>query len=171
MICVEWFVCFLIKILSVCVCVCVAHERRRERESVGNRGAVLCFALSLSGVWLFQPHGLIPLGCSVHGDSPGKNTGVSWHALFQGIFPNQGLNPGLPLYLWTTKEARGRGGGLLKHKTQGRGPSGSALTGCFPIVVRMCDNDQPEFNLSRPQYMQRPWCWASISRLIQLGLI
>ena len=32
----------------------------------------------------------------VHGDSPGKNTGVACHALLQGIFPTQGLNPGPP---------------------------------------------------------------------------
>ena len=31
-------------------------------------------------------------------DSPGKNTGVGRHALLRGIFPTQGLNPGL-LYL------------------------------------------------------------------------
>ena len=31
-------------------------------------------------------------GSSVHGDSPGKNTGVSCHALLQGSFPSQGLN-------------------------------------------------------------------------------
>ena len=31
-------------------------------------------------------------GSSVHGDSPGKNTGVSCHALLQEIFPTQGLN-------------------------------------------------------------------------------
>ena len=37
-------------------------------------------------------------GHSVHGDSPGKNTGVGCHALLQGIFPTQGLNPGLPHY-------------------------------------------------------------------------
>ena len=35
-------------------------------------------------------------GSSVHGHSPGKNTGVGCHALLQGIFPTQGLNPGLP---------------------------------------------------------------------------
>ena len=29
---------------------------------------------------------------SVHGDSPGKNTGVGCHALLQGIFLTQGLN-------------------------------------------------------------------------------
>ena len=35
-------------------------------------------------------------GSSVHGDSPGKNTGVGCHALLQGIFPTQGSNPSLP---------------------------------------------------------------------------
>ena len=32
-------------------------------------------------------------GSSVHGDSPGKNTGVGCHALLQGIFPTQVSNP------------------------------------------------------------------------------
>ena len=39
-------------------------------------------------------------GSSVHGDSPGKNTGVGCHALLQGIFPTQGSNPGLPHGRW-----------------------------------------------------------------------
>ena len=34
-------------------------------------------------------------GSSVHGDSPGKNTGVGCHFLLQGIFPTQGSNPGI----------------------------------------------------------------------------
>ena len=34
-------------------------------------------------------------GSSVHGDSPGKNTGVVCHALLQGILPTQGSNPSL----------------------------------------------------------------------------
>ena len=37
-----------------------------------------------------------PQGFSVHGDSPGRNTGVGCHALLQGIFPTQGSQPGLP---------------------------------------------------------------------------
>ena len=37
-------------------------------------------------------------GSFVHADSPGKNTGVGCHALLQGIFPTQGLNPGLPRF-------------------------------------------------------------------------
>ena len=39
-----------------------------------------------------------PMDCissSVHGDSPGKSTGVGCHALLQEIFPTQGSNPGL----------------------------------------------------------------------------
>ena len=36
-----------------------------------------------------------PPGSSVHGDSPGKNTGVGCHALLQGIFLTQGSNPRL----------------------------------------------------------------------------
>ena len=49
-------------------------------------------------------------GSFVHGDSPGKNTGVGCHFLLQGVFPTQGSNPGLPhcrqiLYLWATREA------------------------------------------------------------------
>ena len=34
-------------------------------------------------------------GSSVHGDSPGKKTGMGCHTLLQGIFPTQGSNPGL----------------------------------------------------------------------------
>ena len=40
-----------------------------------------------------------PPSSSVHGDSPGKNTGVGCHALLQGIFTNQVLNPGLPYHV------------------------------------------------------------------------
>ena len=50
-------------------------------------------ALSLSRVQLF---GLCPPGSSVHGDSPGKSTGVGCRALLQVIFPTQGSNPGFP---------------------------------------------------------------------------
>ena len=43
-----------------------------------------------------QPHGLSPIRLLCPWDSPGKNTGVGCHALLQGIFPTQGLNPGPP---------------------------------------------------------------------------
>ena len=44
---------------------------------------------------LCDPMDCSPPGSSVHGDSPGKNTGMGFHALLQGTFPTQGLNPGL----------------------------------------------------------------------------
>ena len=44
---------------------------------------------------LCNPMDCSPQGFSVHGDSPGKNTGVSCHVLLQGIFPTQGSIPGL----------------------------------------------------------------------------
>ena len=55
-----------------------------------------------------------PPGSSLHGISPGKNTGVGCHALLQGIFPTQGLNPRLLrllccrwiLYHWVIREAQ-----------------------------------------------------------------
>ena len=45
---------------------------------------------SLSRSWLFvTPWTVAPPGSSVHGDSPGKDTGVGCQALIQGIFPIQ----------------------------------------------------------------------------------
>ena len=37
-----------------------------------------------------------PPGSSVHGDSPGQNTGVGCHALLQGDLPNPGMEPQSP---------------------------------------------------------------------------
>ena len=45
---------------------------------------------------LFDPMDYCLPGFSVHGDSPGKNIGVSCHALLHEIFPTQGWNPGHP---------------------------------------------------------------------------
>ena len=51
----------------------------------------------LSCSTLCDPMGYSPARTSVHGDS---NTGVGCHALLQGIFLTQGLNPGLPHCTW-----------------------------------------------------------------------
>ena len=50
----------------------------------------LCWALLSCSVVSCSPS-----GSSVHGDSPGKNTGVDCHALLQGIFLTQESNWGL----------------------------------------------------------------------------
>ena len=53
-----------------------------------------------SHLTLWNPMGYSPPDSSVHGDSPGKNTGVSCNVLLQGIFPTQGSNPGLLHCRW-----------------------------------------------------------------------
>ena len=54
---------------------------------------ILCVCLvTQSCLTRWDPVDCSPPGSSVHGDSPGKNTGVGCHALLQGIFLTQGLN-------------------------------------------------------------------------------
>ena len=57
--------------------------------------SVLCLVTQSYPTLCDPIEGSLP-GFSVHRDSPGKNTGVGCYALLQGIFPTQGLNPGLP---------------------------------------------------------------------------
>ena len=48
-----------------------------------------------------------PPGSSVHGDAPGKNTGVGCHALLQGILPTQVFHiAGGFFTIWDTSEAQ-----------------------------------------------------------------
>ena len=49
---------------------------------------------------LCDPMAYSPPGSSVHGDSPGRNTGVGSHSFLQGILPTQGSNPGLLHCRW-----------------------------------------------------------------------
>ena len=53
----------------------------------------VCIISHYSRVRLCNCMGCSPPGTSVHGDAPGKKTGVGCHAFLQGIFPTQGLNP------------------------------------------------------------------------------
>ena len=46
------------------------------------------------------PQGLQPARFLCPGGSSGKNTGLGFHAFHQGIFPTQGLNPGLLHCRW-----------------------------------------------------------------------
>ena len=50
-----------------------------------------------------RPHGLYSPW-----NSPGQNTGVGSWSLLQGIFPTQGLNPGLPHCRWIPAEPPGK---------------------------------------------------------------
>ena len=52
-------------------------------------------SVAQSCLTLCDPTDCSPPGSSVHGDSPGKNTGVGWHALLQGIFLTQESKRGI----------------------------------------------------------------------------
>ena len=62
-------------------------------------GCVLCL-VTQSCLTLCDPMDCSLPGSSVHRDSPGKNTEMGCYALLQGIFPTQGLNPGLLHCRW-----------------------------------------------------------------------
>ena len=59
---------------------------------------MLCL-IAQSCLTLCHPMDCSPPGFSVHGGSPGKNTGMGCQALLQGIFPTQGLNRSPTLYV------------------------------------------------------------------------
>ena len=60
-----------------------------------NIGPPALYLVAQSFWTLCDPMDCSPPGSSVHGDSPGRNTGVGGHTLLQAIFPTQGLNLGL----------------------------------------------------------------------------
>ena len=57
-----------------------------------SRGAVLCLVIQ-SPPTLYDTMECSPPGSSVHGDSPGKHTGVGCHALLQGNLSTPGMKP------------------------------------------------------------------------------
>ena len=118
--------------------------------------------------WLHSPP-----GSSVHGASPGKNTGVGCHDFLQGIFPTQGSNPGL-LYcrrILLPSEPPG------KPKNTGLG-SLSLLQGIFPtqelnqgllhcrrILYQLSYQGSPESNRLGLKF----WLHCSLVSHINLG--
>ena len=79
-------------------------------------GKTMCL-IAQSCLTLCDPVNSSPPGSSVHGDFPGKTTGVGCHALLQGIVPTQGSNPGLLHCRW-----------ILYHLND----QGSPDHACFP---------------------------------------
>ena len=82
---------------TVCVCICVL---------VAYSCPILCDPMDCS-----------PPGSSVHGYSPGKNTGVGCCCLLQGIFQTQELSPGPPHCKW-----------ILYHLSHQGSPEGIMLS-------------------------------------------
>ena len=67
---------------------------------------------SLSHVWLFSTLWIVARFLCPW-NSPGKNTGVGCHFLYQGIFLTQGSNPGLLHYRWIQADSLR---GILSHQ-------------------------------------------------------
>ena len=81
--------------LDLCVsCFCTASVEN-ARSLFSKPGSSSCCLVTQSCLTLCDPMDCSPSGTSIHGDSPGKKTGVGYHSLLQGISPNQGSNPGL----------------------------------------------------------------------------
>ena len=64
-----------------------------------------------------QSHGLWPARLLRPWDFPGKNTGMGFHFLLQGIFLTQRSNPGLP-HCWQTLPSEPRGKLVGKKEKQ-----------------------------------------------------
>ena len=74
--------------------VCIVHEVTKSWTRLNDFH--FHFTKSLQSCpTLWDPTDCSLPGSSIHGNSPGKNTGVGCHAFFQGIFPTQVLNPSL----------------------------------------------------------------------------
>ena len=69
--------------------------RSGARPGLGNEFTNVCMLSCFSHVRLFSTLWTIVCQSLLSWDSAGKNTGVGCHALLQGIFPMQGLNPHL----------------------------------------------------------------------------
>ena len=89
-----WKVAFFVVVVNFCFLKLWKYDNTLtgDLKNTEQSYKLSCF----SCVRLFwDPVDCSPPGSSVHGDSPGKNTGVGCHALLQGIFPTQGSNPPL----------------------------------------------------------------------------
>ena len=63
-----------------------------QRQIYDKVYTCMCVKSLQSCLTLCDPTDCSPPGSSVHGDSPGKNTGVYFHALLQRIIPTHGSN-------------------------------------------------------------------------------
>ena len=92
-----------INISNLCSFVCFGFKASQHKPCATRSHSAfltllqpaMCLVAQLC-LTLCDPTDCSPPGSSVHGDSPGKKTGVGCHALLQRIFPTQGSNPGLP---------------------------------------------------------------------------
>ena len=77
-------------------------------------GATMKVKVTQSCMTLCDPmESLLPHGVSSPWNSPGQNTGVGSLSLLQGIFPTQGLNPGLLNCRWILYQLSHKGSPII----------------------------------------------------------
>ena len=69
-----------------------SNSKREQLRAYSSYNWGVCVLSHFSRAWLWDTMDCSPPGSSVHGDCPGKNTGVDRQALLQGICPIQGSN-------------------------------------------------------------------------------
>ena len=122
--------------------------------------AVLCL-VAQSHLPLCDPMDCSLPGSSVHGDSPGKNTGVRCHALLQGIFPIQGLNPGLLLCRGILCCLSHQGTLVQYPGTLGRG-----WAGAWEFTYRSLPPEVVVREQAPEQRYVGEWCWGSLKEWV-----
>ena len=132
------------------------------------RGMLLwCFMMCLvaqSCPTLWDPMDCSLPGSSVHGDSPGKNTGVGCHVLLQGVFlPNPGIKPRSSKLQVVSLPSEPPG------KPMNTGLSSlSLLQGMFQTQESNWDLLHCRWILYKLGYQESPWCF--INNLNELGV-
>ena len=77
-------------------CICMTEFLHCLPETVTLLIVYVLCLVTQSCPTLCKPLDFSPPSSSVHGDSPGKNTGVGCHALHPGDLPNPGIEPRSP---------------------------------------------------------------------------
>ena len=86
--------------VGACSASTTSRSSTADLEQLASALCTCTCSVAKSCLTLGDPVDCSPLGSSVHGDSPGKNTGGSSCSLLQWIFPTHGSNPGLPHCRW-----------------------------------------------------------------------
>ena len=129
----------VLSVWKISCSVCGEHLRYQKESDL----ALVCL-VAWSCLTLCHPVDRKPPGSSVHGDSPGKNTGGGCHALPQGNLPNPGIEPRSPALQADSapSEPPGKNLHLTNHKYP---PELSVLKQHTPLCIK-----RPLSSLSSP---------------------